>query len=143
MSFGYSVGDFIGGANLTYRLIKALSETQGASVEYQEAIHELGSIQQTFLQVSQMKASNVLCQATINAASHIVLSSMELIGSFLERAKKYQRKLSGYNSGSSVVNGSWRKMGWALFKSDELKALRDALHLKLTAIGVLLSSARL
>ena len=142
MSFGYSVGDFIAGANLTYRLIQALSETQGACVEYQEAMHELSSIQHTFLQVSQMKPSPLLNQATINAASHIVLSSMEIIGRFLERTKKYQKRLSG-KPGGSVVADSWRKMGWALFKKEELKNLRDDLQMKLIAVSVLLSAAQL
>ena len=142
MSFGYSVGDFIAGANLTYRLIHALSETQGATLEYQEALRELSSIQQTFLQVSQMRSSSVLSQATINAASHIVISSLEIIGNFLERTKVYQRRLSD-GSGRSVVADSWRKVGWALFKKEELKCLRDSLHMKLTAVGVLLSTAQL
>ena len=142
MSFGYSVGDFIAGANLTYRLISALSETQGASIEYQAAIHELGSIQQTFFQVGQMKASNILRQDTINAVSHIVISSLELIGSFLERTKKYRQRFCS-NSGSGLVTDSWRKVGWALFKREELESLRKSLHRKLTAIGVLLSTAQL
>lgn len=143
MSFGYSVGNCIAGANLTYRLIRALSETRGASIEYQEAIQQLGSIQHTFLQVSQMRASNLLSQATINAASHIVQSSMELIASFLDRTKKYKEMLCGRNNALSVLTGSWQKMGWTLFKNDELKTLSNTLHIKLTAIAVLLSAAQL
>jgi hypothetical protein len=135
MSFGYSVGDFIAGANLTYRLIRALSASQGASIEYQEAMVELGAIQQAFLQVSQMRASSILSQATINAASHIIISSLEIIGRFLDKSQKYQRRLSG--------GDSWCKIGWALFKKDELKGLRDSLHVKLSAVNLLLSSARL
>jgi hypothetical protein len=135
MSFGYGVGDFIAGANLTYRLIRALSASQGASIEYQEAMFELRAIQQVFLQVSQMRASSILSQATINAASHIIISSLEIIGRFLDKSQKYQRRLSG--------GDSWCKIGWALFKKDELKGLRDSLHVKLSAVNLLLSSARL
>jgi hypothetical protein len=98
MSFGYSVGDFIAGANLSYRLIKALSETQGAFLEYQEAIAEVASLQQMFLQqmfltVSQMRANSTLSQATINSAQLIVMSSMELIGAFLAKTQKYRERL--------------------------------------------------
>ena len=89
-----------------------------------------------------MKASNVLSQATINAASHIVNSSLELIGSFLERTKKYRRRFCS-NGGTGLVTDSWRKMGWALFKKEELESLRKSLNMKLTAIGVLLSTAQL
>ncbi|KAJ5288962.1 hypothetical protein N7478_001992 [Penicillium angulare] len=37
MSFGVSVGDFLSGANLAYKLIRALSESNGSTMEYQEA----------------------------------------------------------------------------------------------------------
>ena len=140
--FGYGVGDFITGANLAYRLIHALSTTQGASVEYQEAMHELTSIQQTFLHVGQMRASNILSPATVNAASHIIISSMEVIGKFLDRTKMYQQRL-GRSNRSVMVMDSWCRIGWALFKKEELKSLRDTLHVKLSAINVLLSSAQL
>ncbi|KAI9643703.1 hypothetical protein NHQ30_008326 [Ciborinia camelliae] len=140
MSFGYSVGDFLTGANLTYRLIRALSESKGASIEYQEAIAELGTMQQTFLQISQMKVSDRVSQATVNAASHIVLSSMKIIGDFLMRTEKYREKLCGRGSGNSLSD-SWQKMGWVLFKKEELKILRDSLQLKLSSISVLIATS--
>jgi hypothetical protein len=34
-------------------------------------------------------------------------------------------------------------MGWVLFKSDEVKLLLDSLHLKMTNITLLLSTAHL
>ncbi|KFZ17800.1 hypothetical protein V502_04399 [Pseudogymnoascus sp. VKM F-4520 (FW-2644)] len=84
MSFGYTIGDFIAGANLSYRLLQALPSSQGPSQEYQEALIEIGAIHQAFLQ----------------------------------------------------------KMGWVLFKKDELRALKDALHLNLNSISVLLATAQ-
>ncbi|KFZ10860.1 hypothetical protein V501_05004 [Pseudogymnoascus sp. VKM F-4519 (FW-2642)] len=83
MSFGYFIGDFIAGANLSYKLFKALSCSRGASQEYQEAVMEISAIHQAFLQ-----------------------------------------------------------MGWAFFGTEELKALKDALHLKLNSISVLLATAQ-
>ncbi|KAL4901755.1 hypothetical protein BDW74DRAFT_159464 [Aspergillus multicolor] len=71
MSIGVSVGDFIARANLAYRLVRALSDSQGSSKEYQEVIQELGCVQQAFLHVEQMRTSNLLSQATLNAISHI------------------------------------------------------------------------
>jgi hypothetical protein len=142
MSFGYSVGDFIAGANLSYQLIRALSETRGACIEYQEAILELGSIQQTFLQVGQMRPNHTLDRATINAAAHIVLSSLTLVGAFLKKTEKYRERLSGAGLGNTMSD-SWQKMGWVLFQREELKSLKDALHLRLTNIGVLLSTAQM
>ena len=139
MSFGYSVGDFISGANLTYQVIHALSSSTGTCIEYQEAINELGCMQQTFLQVGHLKQSQSLCPATINAVSHLVISSVEIIGKFLERTKLYQRRLSDNRGGMA---GSWQKVGWTLFKKDELMRLRDTLHVRLNAVNVLLSTAQ-
>jgi hypothetical protein len=142
MSFGYGVGDFIAGANLSYRLVKALSETQGASLEYQEAITEIASLQQAFLQVSQMRASSTLQQATINMAGEIVMSSIKLIGAFLDKTQKYRERLCSRRPGSSVGD-SWQKMGWVLFKKEELRQLKDALHMKLSHISLLFSTAQM
>ena len=142
MSFGYSISDFIAGSNLTYQLIHALAETQGACQEYQEAMQELGAIQQTFLQVSQLKASNLVSQSTLNGASHIILSSIKIIEDFLSRTREYQKRLSG-NSPRSLVVDSWCRVGWALFKKEELRILKETLHGKLAAVNVLLSTASL
>lgn len=142
MSFGYSLRDFIAGANISYRLLRALAESSGACIEYQEAIAELASMQQTFLRVGHMQPSQTLHRSTINAAAHIVLSSVALIGDFLAKTQKYRERLSGSGAGNAMSD-SWQKMGWVLFKKEELKALRDALHLRLTNIGVLLATAQL
>jgi hypothetical protein len=142
MSLQYSLGDFVAGANMTYRLIRALSETKGACMEYQEAMSELGALQQTFLQVGYLRPSHTLSQATINAAAYIVLSSVELIGEFLRKTQKYRHRFTGAGPGNAVSD-SWQKMGWVLFKREELRALKDALHLRLTNIGVLLSTAQM
>ncbi|KAH6894636.1 hypothetical protein B0T10DRAFT_456862 [Thelonectria olida] len=139
MSFGYSVGDVIAGANLTYRLIRIMADTKGASIEYLEAMSELSAMQQAFLQISQIRSHEMLPPATVNAASHIILSSMDTIAKFLERTKHYQRKLEDPRAAN--FQNSWYKVGWTLFKSHELRSLRDALHSKLTSVQVLLSAA--
>jgi hypothetical protein len=108
MSFGYSLSDFVAGANMTYRLIRALSKTKGACIEYQEAMSELGALQQTFLQVGYLRPSDTLSQATINAAAYIVLSSVELIREFLRKTQKYRQRFSRSGPGSAVSD-SWQK----------------------------------
>lgn len=81
----------------------------------------------------------MLPAATVNAASHIVLSSMDVIAKFLERTKHYQSVLE--DPRALTFQNSWYKVGWTLYKSHELRALRDALHSKLTSVQVLLSAA--
>ncbi|VUC19984.1 unnamed protein product [Clonostachys rosea] len=147
MSFGYSVSDFITGANITYRLIRVLADSSGASEEYQDAMLELSAMQQAFLQVSQMTQNPVIPQATINSASHIVMSAMDIISHFLDRSRIYQKKLGGgtksneNESLASRTEDSWTKVGWSLFKREELKDLRDRLQSKLSSIQLLLSAS--
>jgi hypothetical protein len=89
MSFRFSVGDLIGAANLTYRLSKALRESQNAGEEYRAAIDELGCVQHLFIRVSCLKANRLISQATFQSASYLVIGSMDVIQSFLQRTRKY------------------------------------------------------
>ncbi|KAI1452087.1 hypothetical protein F4805DRAFT_448875 [Annulohypoxylon moriforme] len=137
MSFGFGVGDFIAGANLAHKLIRVMTETRGASAEFQEALAEVCGIQQIFIQLTQLCRSEVLPRATLNSIAQIVMPSMTTIADFLDRTKHYQEKLSP----SGGLSGSWCKIGWALFRKDELKLLRDTLHTRLSSINTLLTAA--
>ncbi len=147
MSFGYAIGDFIAGANLAHRLIRIMAESRGASEEYQEAMTELCGVQQAFIYISQVARSGVLLPATLNSVSYIVMSSMDIIAKFMERTKEYRRQLekgSTVNAAGGVrvsVGGRWCQVGWALYKKDELKSLRDSLHCRLVAINTLFAAA--
>lgn len=147
MSFGFSVGDLIGAANLTYRLIKALHGSQDAGQEYRDAIEELGAVQQALIRVSSLGSNKNFPRATFESASCIIMGSMDIIQQFLDRTKKYDRSLGGISlplsSGRSGFSQSWRKMGWTLFKADDMKKLREALHARLSALSVLLAAANL
>lgn len=58
--------------------------------------------------------------------------------------RKQKGTESGYAGGhQEILSDSWQKMGWVLFKKDELRALKDALHLNLNSISVLLATAQL
>jgi hypothetical protein len=141
MSFGFSVGDIVMGVNLSHRLLTALCDSRGASLEYQEAIQELGSIQQVFIDVGKMRTSRVFPPSTIDAIAHIVSSSIHIIAKFLDRTERHRRRLSASSTASAAAN-SWRAIGWTLFRMDELKELRDALRVKLTDVNLLISIAQ-
>lgn len=141
MSFGFSAGDFIAAASLAYKLISALSESSGSSMEYQQLVQDLSCVHRTLLQVEQMKDANQLNQSTINALRHQVDSARAPIEAFLEKTEKYRRSLGGSGGLGSSVKDSWRKMGWSLHKKDDVKALRDVLQLRLLSINILLSTA--
>lgn len=93
------------------------------------------------MQVSRMVENPNLNPSTINAASHIVLSAMILIGDFLTKTQRYRERLNGRESGNAASD-SWQKMGWVLFKKDELRALKEALHVKLTSVSLLIDTAQ-
>ncbi|KAI0154207.1 hypothetical protein GGR57DRAFT_492264 [Xylariaceae sp. FL1272] len=126
MSFGFGVGDFIAGANLAHKLIRVMTESRGASIEYQEALAELCGIQQVFIQITQLSRNDILPKSTLNALAQIIMPSMAIIADFLDRGG---------------LESSWCKVGWALFRRDELKMLRDTLHARLSAINTLLAAA--
>jgi hypothetical protein len=111
-------------------------------MEYQQAMLELGAMQQVFLQIGHMRPNHTLSRATINAAAYIALSSVELIGGFLKKTEKYRERMGGCGS-SNVGSGSWPKMGWVLFDKNELKELKDSLHWRLTNIAALFSTAEM
>ncbi|CAJ2505113.1 Uu.00g125070.m01.CDS01 [Anthostomella pinea] len=138
MSFGYSVGDFLGGANLTYRLIRALSDSRGASAEYQEAVTELRATEQAFMQAGNLARSNMFTQDVMNGIACIVLSSVEIIESFFEHTRALQSRLG---QGRRSINSSWSKIGWQLFGRDELLVLKRQLHERLTSVNTLIAAA--
>ncbi|CAG8975184.1 hypothetical protein HYALB_00004245 [Hymenoscyphus albidus] len=141
MSFGFSVGDFITGANLCYKLFDALSGTQCPFEAYREALSEIGDLQCMFLRVRRIFENQNLPQETLNSASHIVLSSVKWTRRYLERTEKLKKRL-GSDRGASRVSDSWQKIGWSLFGEDELKSLRDQMQLKLSSITLLLTTAQ-
>ena len=141
MSFGFSVGDLIGAANLTYRLIRAVQGSHDAGEDYRNAVHELGCMQQAFMRVSCLGSSRNVSQATFESASYIIMGAMSIIQEYLDKTKKYERRLG--KLGTSGIAQNWRKFGWTLYKADDMKELRETLHKRLTSLNVLLVAANL
>lgn len=140
MSFGFSAGDFISAATLTYKLIHALSDSSGSSIEYQQLIQDLSCVHRTLLQIDQMHQSHQLNQSTLHALAHQVDSTRKPIEDFLARTEKYRHSLTAGGSGNWGKD-SWRKIGWSLHKKDEVRVLREVLQLRLLSINILLSTA--
>ncbi|KAG5752158.1 hypothetical protein H9Q70_005212 [Fusarium xylarioides] len=85
-----------------------MADTEGGPDEYVEAMSELAAMQQAFLQISEIRNHKLLPPATVNAASYIVLSSMDTITRFLECTKQYQRWLE--DPRTSSFQSSWHKI---------------------------------
>ncbi|KAK0710430.1 hypothetical protein B0T21DRAFT_77654 [Apiosordaria backusii] len=140
MSFGYAIGDFIAGAVMAHKLIQLMTTSSDACTEYQEAMKELRLIQQAFITVSQLGETEVaLPRHTVNSASFLIMSSMDIISRFLKRTEHLKKSLS--TSGPPAISDSWCKVGWALYGKEELRDLRDKLHNSLAALNLLFSAA--
>jgi len=140
MSFGFSVGDFIAGAELVVKVVEAFSKTKGASSEYQSLVSDLNISQRTLLQLQSMQGENIFCQGTLNEIKYLVESGKKDMDEFLKRNEKYQESLRDGGSGSAVKDGI-RKIGWSFSRPKVVKELRSSLQLKMNTLNVLVSAA--
>lgn len=85
-TFGFSVGDFLAGAELAIKLSKALSDSSGAGREYRELMAELNVIHKVLLQVDQLSTSNKLGKPTMNAIAFATRNVNQKMTSFWRRA---------------------------------------------------------
>jgi hypothetical protein len=120
MSFGFSVGDILGGASLAYQLCKALSETKGSARDYQQLIAELNVVHKVLIQVEQLRVSNQLAQATLNALLFTINTANEAMEVFLADHEKYRESLKQGGSGN-MLKDSWRKGKWAFEMESEVR----------------------
>lgn len=141
MSFGFSAGDFINAINLTYKLVVALRESHDAGDEYRAAIDELGCYQSALVRVQHLEGKANVSRETFDAASHIVMQSMDIIRLYLEQTKKYDRALG--RTGISGVRQGFMKARWTLYKSDDMKKLRESLQRTNASLQMLLQVAGL
>jgi hypothetical protein len=122
MSFGFSVGDFVAGAQLAYTLCRALSDANGSAKEYRELIAQLDVVHKVLLQVDQLRASNQLAQSTVNTLLFTVNCANETMGSFLDQNQAYQESLKAGGSGNPVKD-VYRKVKWPIHMPDHVRLL--------------------
>jgi hypothetical protein len=111
MSFGFSVGDILGGANMAYNLYKSLSATKGSAREYAKLIQELDMVHKVLLQVDQLRGSNHMKQETLNALLFTINTANEAMEDFTLRSNAYENSLKAGGSGNIWKDG-WMKGKW-------------------------------
>lgn len=142
MSFGYSVGDFLTGANVAIKMYHMLATTKCSTVEHAEIMLELKILEETFNGIVALSKNLAVRLDTLKGAELLALASAQTIRDFLKRTKTAREKMSCPGTGN-VISESWRKMGWANFKQDELKVLKDGLHERQSHIQMILQLAQL
>lgn len=138
-----SVGDILALIELATTMVKALSKSAGASKEYQDAITELDAFTTTLnsLAARLPAASSGLTRlppSVENALNHAVSQCRILLEDFRRRIEGYQHlvKQAGMKGGFAA---SWRRVGWGLFRKEELVALKTKLSQQMNIITVILS----
>jgi len=117
-----SFGDIVAAANIAHSIYKALSDSTGSSYEYQCLITEVHSLERALRTVERaltVPPPSVRLAQDIEAET---TTCLDLLKAFLDRIKAYQKALGGSRKGTS-----WRKIGWGLFKAEEVASFRQKL----------------
>ncbi|KAJ7436070.1 hypothetical protein B0H11DRAFT_666005 [Mycena galericulata] len=140
-SFG-SFGDILATAQLAYRLSQILSDSAGSSMEYQELIIELDALGNALRGMHDIIDNHVIRQSVRNAIEYSLHRCRDLMNVFLDRIKNYKPALQKGGSGSSWRD-NWRKIGWHIFRREELVELRLKLVEQKATINMMLSMSHM
>ncbi|KAF8541773.1 hypothetical protein BDD12DRAFT_828233 [Trichophaea hybrida] len=134
MSLGYSISDVLAVCALLSKAIGALSESSGSCSHYDELMSALYSYHRSVLEVEQICTLPVsqFHSATKNAIAHEVSLSRTPLEAFLARIDSYRGR---------IHKSSWRKIGWALLKEEEVPKLRSVLAMHTGHLNLLISTA--
>ena len=114
-----SFGDIVTAVNIVHSIYKALSDSMGASYEYQCLIMELHSFEQALKIVDRaITVAPPFGRDALDIAAETT-TCLKLLKRFHDRIKSYQKALGRGKS------ASWRKIGWSLFKADEVANFRQ------------------
>ena len=112
-------GEIVTAAKIVHSIYKALSDSMGASYDYQCLIAELRSFEQALKTVDlALTVAPPTGRDTLNIAAETT-TCLLLLKKFDDRIRSYQKALGG-GKGSS-----WRKIGWSLLKADEVASFRQ------------------
>ncbi|KDR84631.1 hypothetical protein GALMADRAFT_55764 [Galerina marginata CBS 339.88] len=131
-----SFGDIIAAANLALSIYKALSASAGATYEYQCLVDELYSFHLALKSVDQVLANSAISPSDVHAINEEAASCRNLLEKFWDRIKSYQKSLGG---GGRDWKDSWRKIGWGLFKTNEVADFRQKISQRKQTIAIFLS----
>ena len=116
-----AIGEIVTASKIVHSIYKALSDSVGASYDYQCLIAELRSFEQALKIVDHaITVAPPTGRDALNIAAETT-TCLELLKRFDDRIKSYQKALGGGKG------ASWRKIGWGLLKADEVANFRQKL----------------
>lgn len=139
VGFGFSVGDFIAAIQLVRTVIDALSTSSHSSVELQELLRQLQSLDTALREVETLQVDESLF-AEILALKQSAAQCQMTINEFLQNTESYQPHLL---QSSNVLKGSWKKVKWALCKSKDVNKFKADLVIHTESIQLLLATMQM
>lgn len=128
MSFGFSVGDFIGALTLAYQITSCLGEAHGAASEYQ-------SIQQT-LQLTLQCAQHTdnISGPGSEEVKCAALACHQTVTQFLDCIKKYDKSLGEAHLSSHRLRAAVHKLSFRFTKKEDVKKFKEDMSLRLQCL---------
>lgn len=122
-----SFGDIVAAVNLVWSIYSALRESKGAAEDYQCLVQELKVFHDALIFVNnvisdfQIPLKGVVTQRILEEVSLCV----EFLRKFHASIEGYRKKLGGGKAGSPWYTSSWHKIGWTLFKKQDVADIRN------------------
>ena len=127
-AFGFSVGDFIMGINLAIDVVKACSDTGGASSQYERTLAEF----KAYLAIlRRLQDPTVSTNAVVN---NLASSCEGPVNDFMAKVEKYKASLA--KSAVCSMHTFPRKAQWALVAKKAVGELKSSIAVPLCAISV-------
>ena len=114
-----AIGEIVTAVKIVHTIYKALSDSMGASYDYQCLITELRSFEQA---LKTVEVAITVTPPSGRVALDIAVETttcLEMLKTFNDRITSYQNALGGRKG------ASWRKIGWSLLKADEVASFRQ------------------
>jgi len=131
-----SFGDIVAAASLAFSIYKSLSESTGASFEYQCLTSELLAFHRALQFLDRILCATPPSETVAKDIKEEAATCLKLLEMLWGRIKSYQKALGG----GGGRNSSWRKIGWGLFKANEVADFRQKLSRHKENITLFLSA---
>lgn len=138
MSFGWSVGDLVGAAQLLRKIIIALKDAGGASEEYGEEIAFLQSLLATLRHLDALQLAPLERDILLNLQEHCIRLREPVLLFLRDIQHRFQEALGQKQSLTNAI-ATFRKVQWALSVSKLVRGLRRKISGSIDAIQLCLS----
>lgn len=138
MSFGWSVGDLVGAAQLLRKIIVALKDAGGASDEYGEEMAFLQSLAVTLRHLDVLQLAPLDRDVLLNLQEHCTQVRAPVLSFLKDIQHRFQGPLGQKKSWTNAVATS-RKVQWALSVSKRVRGLRRRISGSMDTIQLCLS----